>query len=363
MKDSGILTRQQWAEQARGKNAMTFEMPLRKIVRTEVVVKDVNPETGMHDIGFVISTASIDREGDIINPDGWDLENYKQNPVVLWAHDYWTPPIGKALDVSIKDGALVATDRFTPEDINPFGAMIYRMIKGGYLKATSVGFKPIEWTFNEEHRGYDFLRAELLEHSVVPVPANPEALVMASAAGIDLRPMREWVARFLDHDQSVEKFALVPRSMAEAAWKNLSGVDATGRVPSVTSGYFYRIGDSGAQSADCVGVSTSGGTSVETYDNTTWDPTYEVRFLGDWPKKFDDEQKRKEHEMEELLKEILEEIHSLQGEVAKLADLVQTKAPTDDAATDDEMSADELRSVVRDVVGEIMTATTGKLPG
>jgi HK97 family phage prohead protease len=360
MFDKTFLSRQQWGEEAKGKNAVTFEDPLRKIVRTEVKVGAVNPDTGMHDIGFVISTASIDREGDIIAVDGWELDRYKENPVVLWAHDYHTPPIAKAVDVSVKDGVLVTTDRFTPEDINPFGAMIYRMVKGGFLKATSVGFKPIEWTFNEDHRGYDFLRSELLEHSVVPVPANPEALVMASAVGIDLRPMREWVARMLDGDPAVQKFALVPRAVAETAWKHLSSGDATVQMPSVSSGYFYRVDNgSNIENADNVTITTTGGTAT-----TPWLPgqTYEV-WTG-WAKGFDDEQERKEHEMEELLKEILEEIKSLQEDVAKLADLVQTKAPNDDAPPDDdEMSADELRSVVRDVVGEILTATTGKLPG
>jgi HK97 family phage prohead protease len=360
MQEGSFVSRARWADLACSDSGI--HVPLRKIVRTEVQIKDLNSETGMHDIGFVISTASVDREGDVIAVGGWELDRYKENPVVLWAHDYHTPPIGKALDVSVKDGVLVATDRFTPEDINPFGAMIYRMVKGGYLKATSVGFKPIEWTYNEDHRGYDFLRSELLEHSVVPVPANPEALVMASAAGIDLRPMREWVARFLDHDQSVEKYALVPRSVAEATWKNLSSVGAAPSAP-ITSGYFYRIGDAAGAGVDCVEFTTSDGTSVKTWDTTTWDPTYEVRFLGDWPKKFDDEQKRKEHEMEELLKEVLAEVKAARDDVAKLADLVQTKAPADDAPPDDdELSADELRSVVRDIVGEVLTATTGRLP-
>jgi len=362
MKNDGILTRQQWAEQARDKNAMTFETPLRKIVRTEVVVKDVNPDTGMHDIGFVISTASIDREGDIIVPDGWDLENYKQNPVVLWAHDYHTPPIGKAIDVSVKDGVLVATDRFTPEDINPFGAMIYRMVKGGFLKATSVGFKPVEWTYNEDHRGYDFARSELLEHSVVPVPANPEALVMASAAGIDMRPMREWVSKILDRDQSVQQFALVPRGVAEEAWKHLSSVGASVQMPSVTSGYLYLLNDTTAKS-DCVNITTTDHTGTTEWGPIgTW-PVYET--WKTWSCAYDDEQERKEKAMEELLKQILEAINGLRTDMTKLSDQMLTtaaKGQEDEPDDDSSPSDDELRSMIRGVVGEVLTAKTGRLP-
>src|SRR5947208_1044841 len=44
---------------------------------------------------FVISTASVDREGDTVAPEGWVLQEYERNPVVLWAHDGEEPPIGQ----------------------------------------------------------------------------------------------------------------------------------------------------------------------------------------------------------------------------------------------------------------------------
>ena len=37
---------------------------------------------------FVGSTADVDRYGDIIEVEGWDLKNFKKNSPFLWAHNY-----------------------------------------------------------------------------------------------------------------------------------------------------------------------------------------------------------------------------------------------------------------------------------
>ena len=47
-------------------------------------------------ITFVLSTDDVDRHGDVISADGWVLDSYRQNPVLLWAHDYRRPAIGRA---------------------------------------------------------------------------------------------------------------------------------------------------------------------------------------------------------------------------------------------------------------------------
>jgi phage head maturation protease len=58
----------------------------------------------------------------------------------------------------------------------------------GFLNATSVGFRPLEWTLSKDpsrgadewEPGADFHRAELVEFSIVSVPCNPEALLEAT---------------------------------------------------------------------------------------------------------------------------------------------------------------------------------------
>lgn len=132
-------------------------------------------------VSFTASTATPDRYGDTIDQTGWVTDAYEKNPVLLWAHSYSTPPVGKvgALD---KSGDLKATGiEFTPAEMNAFGAQVGEMVRSGFLNTVSVGFLPLEWeqriSQTGELLGYNFKRCELLEISVVPVPANPQALL------------------------------------------------------------------------------------------------------------------------------------------------------------------------------------------
>jgi HK97 family phage prohead protease len=137
---------------------------------------------------WTISTGVVDREMDAISVTGWDLANYRKNPVVLWAHDSSRLPIGRAIDVGVTDGALKATVEFIPPETpegGQFAESVYRLARSGFLAATSVGFRPLEWTFTRDPErggddwfpGIDFERQELVELSIVTVPANPEALL------------------------------------------------------------------------------------------------------------------------------------------------------------------------------------------
>ncbi len=160
---------------------------------------------------FIHSTDTIDRHNDTVAIDGWELDHFKGNPVFLFAHLNQLPPIGKALGMGVSGSpkALRSKVEFTPKDLNPFGDMIGRMFQQGFMNAVSVGFRALEWSFNEE-RGdwaFDFKRQELLESSAVPVPANPQALIQARSAGIDMNPMMEWAEQGKGVYVSEEKFA------------------------------------------------------------------------------------------------------------------------------------------------------------
>lgn len=130
---------------------------------------------------FIGSTEAQDRDGDIISASGWELENYKKNPVFLWAHDYSIPPIGKAIDVRVRNKQLIFDIQFPEEGVYPLADTVYKLYKGGFLNATSVGFVGNQ----KEHiaNGYKYIRQELLELSAVPVPSNPKALQQAKSKG------------------------------------------------------------------------------------------------------------------------------------------------------------------------------------
>ena len=143
---------------------------------------------------FTISTGTVDREQDQIALAGWDLANYKRNPVVLWGHDAARLPIGRAFDVGIEGAALKASVEFIPydtPDAGQFAEAVYRLARDGFIAATSVGFRPIKWEYSQDQArgaddwfpGIDFEQQELVELSIVTVPANPEALIDAPGPG------------------------------------------------------------------------------------------------------------------------------------------------------------------------------------
>jgi HK97 family phage prohead protease len=167
---------------------------------------------------FVFSDGTVDRSGDSIDPAGWEIDTFAANPVALWAHNSFEPPIGRASNVGAIGGKLMGDIEFMPADISAFADSIYRMVKGGYLKAVSVGFIPLEWTFVQDKDrpfGINFSKQELLEISVCPVPCNPNALQEAKAQGIDTGPLREWASKVLDEGGQI----LIPRNVLEETFR------------------------------------------------------------------------------------------------------------------------------------------------
>ena len=135
-------------------------------------------------VSFVASSATPDRYGDIIDQKGWILENYKTNPVVLLNHDSNQLPIGKG-NVYLRDDKLVIDVEFDSEDER--AKEVERKAKKGFMNAVSVGFRPLESKSRSElpednkyygQRGMYYSKAELLEVSIVTIPANGEATML-----------------------------------------------------------------------------------------------------------------------------------------------------------------------------------------
>jgi len=133
---------------------------------------------------LVASTEAVDRYGDIIRVKGWKLANYLKNPVFLWGHRSSDPPIGRSVRVWTETNppALVHDVQFATKEQYPFADTIYRLYKGKFLNATSVGFIPLSEptpAYDAEGNptgGSEFANQELLELSGASIPANPEAL-------------------------------------------------------------------------------------------------------------------------------------------------------------------------------------------
>lgn len=150
---------------------------------------------------FVFSTADVDHSNDVIKQDGWDTSVHRRNPVALFAHDSSALPIGRASNVGVVNGKLMGDIEFAGPETYEFADTVFQLVKGGFLKAVSVGFIPQDWKFTSDKsrpQGLDFIKSLLLEISICAIPANPHALIAARATGIDTRALRSWAERVLD---------------------------------------------------------------------------------------------------------------------------------------------------------------------
>jgi HK97 family phage prohead protease/HK97 family phage major capsid protein len=138
---------------------------------------------------FVLSDDTPDRLDDIIEASGWELKNFKKNPVALFNHssDF---PIGKWRNLRVEKNELRGHLELAPEGTSPRIDEIRKLIDVGILKAVSVGFRPLEHKRRSEDEkdykgfGHRFIRSELVETSVVAVPANANALAVAKSLKI-----------------------------------------------------------------------------------------------------------------------------------------------------------------------------------
>lgn len=132
----------------------------------------------------MITTEDVDRAGDIVRATGAKLENYLKNPVVPFAHNYSVPPVAKALGITIIPGrGLTARFQFPQWGVSEQADTVRQLWAGGFLNATSIGFIPLESiNLNGEREWWgpqDYVSWELLEFSIVTVPANADALRLA----------------------------------------------------------------------------------------------------------------------------------------------------------------------------------------
>lgn len=137
---------------------------------------------------FILSTPAVDSYNTTIKQDGWVLDRFNRNPVVPLNHNYRSFPIAKGRAYLDGDKLMLDAD-FAPADdpiVGKDAEQALRWVDRGVLGA-SVGFKPLESEYNEDRETgdiwedlfnppVDYLRQELVEASVVIVPANAEAV-------------------------------------------------------------------------------------------------------------------------------------------------------------------------------------------
>jgi HK97 family phage prohead protease len=125
----------------------------------------------------IASTDATDRMGEVIDQTGWQLKNYKQNNVILFAHNDREIMVGNAINTRIDKSTGKPRLVFTPDfhEETDTARALKRLYEQGRMKTFSVGFMPIE--FDPSNSTYT--KQELLEISAVNVPANPDAQMLA----------------------------------------------------------------------------------------------------------------------------------------------------------------------------------------
>ena len=125
---------------------------------------------------FVASDEAEDRLGDTIEAGGWDLRNFRQNPVLMYIHDYSVAPIGSVPKVWVAGKQLLNTVIW--DEADDLACFIKGKYERKFMRAVSVGFRALEYK-RKENNGILFTKQELLEISAVPIPAHPYALMRA----------------------------------------------------------------------------------------------------------------------------------------------------------------------------------------
>lgn len=189
---------------------------------------------------FVMTAETVDRHGDIVVTAGIDTTNFEQNPVLLLNHNWWGLPIGKWAGLTRHAKRLDGTAHFVG-DLSDEAEAVWRLVDGGALRACSIGFYPklVEGIYDADRSltGFRILESELLECSVVTIPANTHALKKAYGL-IGEKAVKSLAEMAMDLRKGPSPAAFAPdEADLEAIWREISGpsVPVEAAAPSAVS--------------------------------------------------------------------------------------------------------------------------------
>jgi len=154
---------------------------MNKYYVTNNLAKKSIDSQGREIFWFLVTSENIDRQGEIVKSDSYDIEKFMQNPVMFFQHNSYSLPIGKWLEFEKTNDGLMLGGWFhelPDENGNNLSKTIKDYVANEIIVATSIGFRPVEWHVdridNKKIMVYD--KIDLVEVSVVTIGANPEAL-------------------------------------------------------------------------------------------------------------------------------------------------------------------------------------------
>ncbi len=167
---------------------------------------DIQLDEGARSDVSTITTDDVDREREVVLPDGIDFSQY--NKVVTFAHRYDELPVGRCMWIKPKGNGLMAKTEYAkrPADWNDgwLPDAILSLMQQGTCTGKSIGFIPMSYrepTIEEIKKrpefGQNYVgiidKCMLLEYAVCPVPCNASAEMIAVSKSLpaDVREIIE----------------------------------------------------------------------------------------------------------------------------------------------------------------------------
>lgn len=146
----------------------------------------------------MISTDTVDDDGEIVVPEGIDVTRFKKSGTVFWNHEY-DKPCGTCVGLKHHSNGLEAVTKFPERPAGHTGVWladdVWALMSSDppVVKAFSIGFAYMQTrkatTKDYDRYGTDSIgrivsKSRMLEYSVAPLPVNEDALVVAVQKGV-----------------------------------------------------------------------------------------------------------------------------------------------------------------------------------
>jgi hypothetical protein len=188
---------------------------------------------------FIMSSERIDRDGDIVRQKGLQLDAFNANPQALLFHSSRSWPIGQWSDIQKR----LRTDPPRTEgklNFAPEGGPIPEIdqaawaVENGIVKTVSIGFMPHELELIEHDEkvgpwgyGFDIKSADLYECSLVPIPAQPDAVAKGLIKDGKFGAAKDFIEQALhEWARDPRTGMLIPRDELEKVYKAYFGKSA-----------------------------------------------------------------------------------------------------------------------------------------
>jgi HK97 family phage prohead protease/HK97 family phage major capsid protein len=156
------------------------------------------------------NTTEKDRVGDVVQKEAWQgdgLKNFLKNPIVLAFHDR-AKPVGKVTGMSVDDGGLKVTAK-----ISKSVGEVYNLVKEGILSTFSVGFNLVDADYDKESDTFFIKDLELLEVSIVSIPANAGSTFSVKKSFEDTDEYENFKSNFAKEDETKKEVSEEPSEL------------------------------------------------------------------------------------------------------------------------------------------------------